>query len=175
MFYRHIDNNNPAAIAANTAAGLLGSRLPGEAGFTFANSTAAPVQINYTNHMFTVGDIVEKVPEREWRKISGKKYTFMSPHMTCCAAVLFFMNNNQEMWALHAFGGNVSQDDLDECGDLTDNSVSGIIYALPKTIDANYAVNLTFLATVFNTDKICIVDGFDKNVFAAANGNIAFV
>lgn len=182
MFYRHIDNN-AAATNCSTAAALIGSIWPWESNADFAASIAAPITILHTPCRFSGSPTV--LSENEGALITHGNYAYIT-RLSVCAAVLFYLNDNN-LYAYHAAAGYIDQDFFGDYQQaLDDDNVEKIIYATPRLNIApgsSYSQALTFLEGRFTTDKICIVDGFGQTragnalegtVLADAGGHLAF-
>lgn len=86
--------------------------------------------------------------------------------LTCCAAVMFYeaINGGQpELFtAYHAPGGYIEEGDI---SNIDKDSVTYVVYATPilntEKIE-KYKNSVEVLAGKFDTDKICLIDGFNR-------------
>lgn len=100
--------------------------------------------------------------------------------LTCCAAVMFYEDINggqpELFTAYHAPGGYIEEGDI---SNIDKDSVTYVVYATPilntEKIE-KYKNSVEVLANKFGTDKICLIDGFNRGeVFTdKAGGFVCF-
>lgn len=108
--------------------------------------------------------------------IAPNEYCYMSPHLTSCAAVIFYCDDC--VYAYHASGGFIDQSIVEPI--IQSNDFEYVIYATPTitlTPGNDYQKSVDYLTShpKIGANKVGMIDGFIQNVFADGMGNIQFI
>lgn len=171
MFYRKIDKS----YGGNLSAQDLSYNIVDEDELQQDYDTAIQSLVSISPGHTVDGNNFEQVVEGCWEYQTN----VMIDRLHSCAAVLFYNENFQLIAAYHAPGGTI---EISDPNTPAPDEVSFVIYAtpqLPKNGDTGYTFYkeaIDNLATKYNTQKICIIDGFSIGGAVMANcvGQLSF-
>ena len=175
MFYRKINKiyDKNTITAENLSSSALGNE---ELQQDYDTAIRNPIGISPGDSV--EGNDFKHVTESQWASHSN----IIIDRLHSCAAVLFYNTAYQLIAAYHAFGGMIDANDPNA---PEPDEVSLVIYAmptLPKETDADYLSYKNIihnLAAKYNTEKICIIDGFSPEhngtIFANYKGQLKFM